>query len=88
MRVDMVVTTMAGQRTGPLSFILKTRGTHDTFECKTDIGSLTAVLEAESGLPSYVVDLFRKRLRTSSKAPLYGVRLSDQTLQKLGFFLD
>ena len=86
--MDMVVTTPAGQHTGPLSVLLKTRGTHQTFKCKTDVGSLLTLLKTESGLPSYTVDLFLTRLKTASKVPLYGVRMSDQTLTELGFFLD
>ena len=86
--MDMVVTNPAGRYTGPLSLSLKTRGTHETYECETDIRSLVALLDSESGLPSYAVDLFFNRLKTASKAPLYGVRMSDQRLQDLGFFLD
>lgn len=88
MRMDIVVTSAAGKHTGPLSLLLKTRGTHDTFECETDVKSLIALLETESGLPSYAVDLFFSRLKISSKVPLYGVRVSDKTLQELGSFIN
>ncbi len=88
MRMDIVVTSAACKQTGPLSLILKTRGTRETFKCETDISSLVTFLKSESGLPSYAVDLFFRRLSITSREPLYGVRLSDDTLQKLGFFLD
>ena len=74
--MDMVVTTPPGKHAGPLSLLLKTRGTHESFQFETNIESLVALLDGDSGLPSYAV------------TPLYGVRLSDQTLQKLGYFLD
>ena len=87
MRMDLVATNSAEQE-GSLSLLLKTRGTHESFACETDITSLIVWLETESGLPYYAVELFFKRLKLANKAPLYGVRLSDATLQRLGFFLD
>lgn len=87
MRMDLVAVNSADQQ-GSLSLLLKTRGTRESFACETDIESLGGWLDTESGLPSYTLDMFFKRLKLANKAPLYGVRLSDATLQKLGFFLD
>lgn len=84
----MIATTPVEQHTGLLSIVLKTRGTRDSFRYQTDFGSLVSLLGIRSGLPSYTVDSFFNRLKIQRTAYLNGVHFDDETLQKLGFFID
>ncbi|RXH58680.1 hypothetical protein GRAN_1990 [Granulicella sibirica] len=46
------------------------------------------MLSAKTDLPSTVLDRFRGQIRTSPKARLLGVELSERLLTDIGYFVD
>ena len=73
----------------PLSLTLRPScGTPGEYTYPTDSTTLLRLLETGTDLPSAVLRRFMTDVFASPKASLLGVNLSDDTLQRIGYFVD
>ena len=59
-----------------------------SFEYQTDSRSLLQMLRQETDLSGPALESFHRDLQISTKARLHGLRLRDETLQEIGYFID
>jgi hypothetical protein len=93
MRVNLITQSSAPvgatSATLPISLTIRpARGCAGEYMYPTDSAKLLHMLERNTDLPSTVILRFAKEIRTSSKARLLGVELSDQLLTRIGYFVD
>ena len=59
-----------------------------SFEYQTDSRTLLQMLRQETDLSGPALESFHRDLQISTKARLHGVKLSEETLQEIGYFID
>lgn len=58
------------------------------YSYSTDTASLLQMLRQQTDLPATVLEQFRMKLTITSTAKLMGVDLNEQTLTRIGYFVD
>ncbi len=73
----------------PVSVTIKpSNNVPGSFEYQTDSRSLLRLLRLNTDLSECVLDSFRKDLEVSSKGRLPAVKLREQFLREIGYFVD
>jgi hypothetical protein len=79
----------SGPGTIPISLTIRPAcGLPGDYEYPTDSAALLKLLRQQTDLPTHVLQLFEKRMRTPLGARLTGVELSDRVLTEIGYFID
>jgi hypothetical protein len=93
MRVNLLTQASGPLQSGagsiPLSLTIRPAcGLPGDYVYPTDSAALLRMLSLKTDLPSTVLDRFRGQLRTSPKARLLGVELSEGVLTDIGYFVE
>ena len=59
-----------------------------SFEYQTDRESLLELLREKTDLSGYVLDTFRRDLERSAQGRLEAVKVKDEVLEQIGYFID
>jgi len=73
----------------PLSVLIRPANhVEGSFEYQTDQKSLLKLLREKTDLSGYVLDTFRRDLEQSAQGRLEAVKVRDEVLKKIGYFID